>query len=207
MFYGGNRNLRKFLNENQIPKNISKEDVFMSNIMNYYRRKLLKEVREELFEEEPPTPKERFERYKETKEELISDDDEDEEIIDNRNKIFKDNEYNKFSQQYSRKSKFLTLIDQEPNKSDLSKYLREPTNEKKKPTEKEELNESNISNKTYFSAYPTLSGIASSIWNYGSKIIGFGYNYLSYLLTPSQNAKIVPEEFEGNNYNESLINK
>ena len=39
-------------------------------------------------------------------------------------KIFKDNEYNKFSQQYSRKSKFLTLVEQEPNESDLSKYLK-----------------------------------------------------------------------------------
>lgn len=205
MFYGGNRNLRKFLNENQIPKNIKKEDVFMSNIMNYYRRKLLKEVREELFEEEPPNPKERFNQYKETKEELISDD-EDEEIIDNRNKIFKDNEYNKFSQQYSRKSKFLTLVEQEPNESDLSKYLKKSTNDKNTSSEKETFNEGNIS-KMNGSSYPTLPGIATSVWNYGSKVVGFGYNYLSYLLKPSQTTKIVPEEFEGNNYSECLINK
>ena len=112
----------------------------MSNIMNYYRRKLLKEVREELFEEEPPNPKERFNRYKKTKEELISDD-EDEEIIDNHNKIFKDNEYNKFSQQYSRKSKFLTLVEQEPNESDLSKYLKKSTNDKNTSSENETRSE------------------------------------------------------------------
>lgn len=38
MKIGGNRRLRAFLNANNIPVNIDKKTVYLSNIMNYYRR-------------------------------------------------------------------------------------------------------------------------------------------------------------------------
>ena len=68
MYLGGNRNFRKFLNSMGITINMNKEDVFMSNCVNYYRKKLKAEVEDDDdFDEDPPEKEERFIRSSEVK--------------------------------------------------------------------------------------------------------------------------------------------
>lgn len=38
MKVGGNRNLRNFLNSHEIPSDLDKKTVYLSNIMQYYRK-------------------------------------------------------------------------------------------------------------------------------------------------------------------------
>ena len=198
MYLGGNRNFRKFLNSMGITINMNKEDVFMSNCVNYYRKKLKAEVEDDDdFDEDPPEKEERFIRSSEVKKkETIPtfEEEENEDEEEYNSKLFNQNEYNKYSQKYSRRSKFMELIKQCDTKSELAKTIVVPKKEHKSV-----LDDTTNTNNTYYS---TFTNMLSTVWSYGSSALGSGYNYIASYI-PSNNNKAVQEE---NNYSENLIN-
>ena len=63
MKIGGNKRLKKFLEDNNVPKNINKKALYNSKIMVYYRKLLKSEAEGELLLEQIPSKEELWESY------------------------------------------------------------------------------------------------------------------------------------------------
>ena len=63
MKIGGNKRLKKFLEDNNVPKNIDKKTLYNSKLMVYYRKLLKSEAEGELLLEQIPSKEELWESY------------------------------------------------------------------------------------------------------------------------------------------------